>query len=109
MNEDSEPPAEEPVVVPITSDLDLHTFQPSELPSLLPEYFRECRIKGLLVVRVVHGKGTGTLRERVHAMLRRMPEVVSFRLGDENSGEWGATVVRLLPWQEEEDSGKKAE
>lgn len=101
MSDDLELSGEEPVVVPITSELDLHTFQPSELPSLLPEYFRECRMRGLLMVRVVHGKGMGTLRERVHSLLRRMPEVVSFRLGDENSGSWGATVVRLVPWQEE--------
>ena len=101
MDESPEMP-DEPVEVPITSDLDLHTFQPGELPSLLPEYFRECRQRGLLTVRVVHGKGAGTLRERVHSLLRRMPEVISFGLGNEHSGGWGATVVHLLPWTEEE-------
>lgn len=83
------------MVVPITSELDLHTFQPGEVASLLPEYFRECRLRGLFTVRIVHGKGTGTLRERVHVLLRRMPEVAWFGLGNENTGGWGATVVRL--------------
>jgi DNA-nicking Smr family endonuclease len=93
----------EPVEVPITSELDLHTFQPAELASLLPEYFRECRRRGLLTVRVIHGKGSGTLRERVHGLLRRMPEVISFGLGNEHTGGWGATVVHLRPWEGDND------
>jgi DNA-nicking Smr family endonuclease len=89
---------DEPVEVPITGELDLHTFRPNEIGSLLPEYFRECRIKGLLSVRVIHGKGSGTLREGVHRLLERLPEVESFRLGDQTSGSWGATLVRLREW-----------
>lgn len=92
---------EEPVEVPITGELDLHTFRPGEIGSLIPEYFRECRRRGLLTVRVIHGKGSGTLREGVHRLLERLPEVESFRPGDETSGSWGATLVRLRPWQEE--------
>jgi DNA-nicking Smr family endonuclease len=93
----------EPVEHPISGELDLHTFRPNEIGSLLPEYFRECRERGLLSVRVIHGKGTGTLREGVHRLLERMPEVVeSFRLGDETTGGWGATLVRLRGLGEEE-------
>ncbi len=89
---------EQPVEHPITSELDLHTFRPAEISSLLPEYFRVCRERGLLRVRVIHGKGTGTLREGVHRLLDQMPEVVSgYRLGDETSGGWGATWVTLRP------------
>ena len=90
---------DDPIEVPITGELDLHTFRPNEIGSLLPEYFRECRMKGLLSVRVIHGKGSGALREGVHRLLERLPEVESFRLGDETSGSWGATLVRLRPWQ----------
>jgi dsDNA-specific endonuclease/ATPase MutS2 len=43
----------------------------------------------------VHGKGTGTLRTTVHRLLQRSPLVASFRLGDETSGSWGATIVFL--------------
>lgn len=90
---------DEPVEVPITGELDLHTFRPNEIGSLLPEYFRECRMRGLLSVRVIHGKGSGTLREGVHRLLERLPEVESFRLGDQTSGGWGATLVRLRQWE----------
>ena len=100
----SDEPDAEPVEVPITSELDLHTFRPKEIGSLLPEYFRECRMKGLLSVRVIHGKGSGSLREGVHRLLERLPEVESFRLGDETSGSWGATLVRLRAWEDDEGS-----
>lgn len=87
----------EPVRLPITGELDLHTFRPAEAASLLEDYFAECRRAGIFSVRVVHGKGTGTLRETVHACLRRSPVVTGFRLGDEHSGSWGATIVTLRP------------
>lgn len=95
--------AEEPIEVPLTAELDLHTFQPRELGSLLPEYFRACRRAGLLEVRVIHGKGTGALRSGVLALLERLPEVVSHRPGDETSGGWGAVRVRLRPWSVQEE------
>ena len=88
---------DEPIRVPITGELDLHTFRPQETASLLEEYLAECRKLGLRRVRVVHGKGTGALRETVHACLRRSAHVVGFALGDETSGGWGATVVTLKP------------
>jgi DNA-nicking Smr family endonuclease len=86
---------DEPVAIPITGELDLHTFRPSEIGSLLTDYFTACQQRGLLRVRVVHGKGTGTLRATVHAHLRRSPVVAGFAGGDEHSGSWGATLVTL--------------
>jgi len=94
---------EEFVEHPISDELDLHTFRPNEIGSLIPEYLRECRMRGLLTVRIVHGKGTGTLREGVHRLLDRLPEVLGYRPGDETSGSWGATRVTLAPWEEEEE------
>jgi len=84
-----------PVRIPITGELDLHTFRPQEIASLLDSYLAECASAGLREVRVVHGKGTGTLRETVHAWLRRSPRVARYRLGDERTGSWGATLVTL--------------
>jgi dsDNA-specific endonuclease/ATPase MutS2 len=84
-----------PVRIPITGELDLHTFRPAELASLIEAYLGECQQRRLGEVRIIHGKGTGTLRETVHALLRRSPRVESFRLGDETTGGWGATLVRL--------------
>lgn len=84
-----------PVPIPITGELDLHTFRPADLGELIPAYLAECSARGIRQVRIVHGKGTGTLRTTVHTLLQRSPLVASFRLGDENSGSWGATLVTL--------------
>ncbi len=89
--------AADAVRLPITDELDLHTFRPSDLGELLPAYFAECRALGLHRIRVVHGKGTGTLRTTVHAFLRRSPEVRRFGACGETNGSWGATWVELTP------------
>ena len=73
----------------------MHTFRPADLGELIPAYLEECRAHRIFEVRIVHGKGTGTLRTTVHALLRRNPKVETFRLGDETSGSWGATLVTL--------------
>lgn len=86
---------EEPVALPITGELDLHTFRPADLGELIPAYLTECAARRIHEVRIVHGKGTGTLRTTVHTLLRRCPLVASFRSGDETSGSWGATIVTL--------------
>jgi dsDNA-specific endonuclease/ATPase MutS2 len=91
----TEAESDEPIPLPITGELDLHTFRPPDLGELIPAYLDACTARGLREVRLVHGKGTGTLRTTVHALLRRSPRVRSFRLGDENSGSCGATVVTL--------------
>ena len=91
-------PGEEPVPIPIDGELDLHHFRPAELKHLVPDYLQACREAGILDVRVIHGKGKGHLQRSVHALLKRLPFVVSFRLGREaGEGSWGATVVRLAP------------
>ena len=90
-----EPPEDVPVPLPITGELDLHTFRPDDLGELIPAYFAECVAHGQFEVRIIHGKGTGALRATVHALLRRSPLVESFRSGDELTGSWGATLVTL--------------
>ena len=90
-------PEKNPLEIPINGILDLHTFQPRDVKDLVPDYIVECRKQGILQVRVIHGKGTGSLRETVHATLSQMPEVSSFNLADEQAGGWGATIVYLKP------------
>ncbi len=83
---------------PITGELDLHTFRPNEMSELLPDYFAECQKRGILHVRVVHGKGTGTLREGVHRLLPSLPIVRTWTWpAAANYGGWGATWVELHP------------
>lgn len=86
---------QDPVPIPITGVLDLHTFHPRDVKELVPEYLEQCRARNIRQVRIIHGKGTGTLRETVHAILRRSPQVRGFALADETGGGWGATIVEL--------------
>jgi DNA-nicking Smr family endonuclease len=86
-----------PVEIPVDGTLDLHTFHPREVKRLVPDYLQECRRRGILSVRIVHGKGTGVLRSKVHSVLKRLPYVIEFKLGDLGSGSWGATLVQLRP------------
>ena len=90
-------PHDDPVVDPEAAIGTDHHFAPREVGSLVPEYLEAAQAEGLARVRIVHGKGTGVLRERVHAILRRHPAVASFALADERRGGWGATVVELRP------------
>jgi hypothetical protein len=86
-----------PVVLPITAELDLHTFAPRDVPSVVTEYIHACREKGLLRVRVIHGRGKGVQRAEVRRTLRSLPFVVSFADAPPASGGWGATVIDLTP------------
>lgn len=89
--------AGEPVALPIDGVLDLHAFRPAEVKDLVPEYLAECRARGILAVRIIHGKGQGTLRRIVHAALERLPYVRGYGAAGQGSGGWGATVVDLFP------------
>ena len=96
---DTSPSDPSPVEIPIDGTLDLHYFQPRDVDDLVPSYLSECRDRGILHVRIVHGKGMGVLRERVHSILRKLTIVESFTLAPESAGGWGGTIVRLRPKQ----------
>lgn len=88
------PPAA-PVAVPIEDALDLHTFRPEDLGVLLPEYLAQCRARGLREVRLIHGRGTGSVRRGVEALLGRLELVESFQPAGAFHGGPGATIVKL--------------
>jgi DNA-nicking Smr family endonuclease len=85
----------EPVRLPIEDVLDLHTFSPRDVPELLEDYLDECLKAGILSVRLIHGKGSGILKKKVHALLKRNPLVASFKDAPPDAGGWGATLVEL--------------
>lgn len=89
MNDDSSPHP-----LPIDGTLDLHTFPPGETRELIAAYIEACLEAKIYLLRIIHGKGTGTQRRIVQSILERHPAVESFRT-DPGSGGWGATLVDL--------------
>lgn len=61
----------------------------------LDKYLDDAMTAGMHEVRIVHGKGTGALRKVVWEMLRSHPGVDSYRLGEQNEGGSGATIVTM--------------
>jgi DNA-nicking Smr family endonuclease len=88
---------DEPFAIPITGDLDLHPFAPREIPSLVRDYLQACRERGILRVRLAHGRGRGVQRAVVRRLLASLPEVVSAHDAPPESGGWGATLAELAP------------
>jgi DNA-nicking Smr family endonuclease len=85
---------QEPVVLPIDGILDLHTFSPKDVPSLVDEYIRAAMENEIYEIKIIHGKGKGVLRRMVHSRLEKNTQVIDFGL-DKGSSGWGATTVRL--------------
>ncbi len=92
MEREREMPA---VEIPVEDILDLHTFQPREIPGLLDDYLNACFDARIYSVRIVHGKGQGILRDLVRRVLGKMPRVASFSEATPEAGGWGATMVEL--------------
>jgi len=84
-----------PVHLPIEDVLDLHTFRPEEVPDLLDDYMRACVEANIFSIRIIHGKGTGTLRKRVRGILEKHPLVAGYRDAPADAGGWGATLATL--------------
>jgi DNA-nicking Smr family endonuclease len=97
MLEQSDNEFSEPVQLPVDGILDLHTFPPRELKEVVLAYLDACQQKGILEVRIIHGKGIGNLQRTVHALLQKHPEVISFTLASQLYGGSGATIVKLRP------------
>ena len=84
---------EPPIEVPIGPELDLHSFAPRDIPSVVDEYLAEAAAKGLTEVRLVHGRGRGVQRGIVQAALERHPLVREF--WDDAASHLGATIAKL--------------
>ena len=79
--------------VPIDSSLDLHSFAPRDVASVVAEYVTAAHEAGLHEVRLIHGRGKGVQRGIVQHALERHPLVVEF--WDATETHLGATVARL--------------
>jgi len=90
-----EPPFDDPIVIPIEDHLDLHPFQPKDIPSVVEEYLEQCKEAGFHEVRLIHGKGKGVQRNIIRALLEKHANVESFHDAALEAGSWGATVVTL--------------
>jgi DNA-nicking Smr family endonuclease len=88
-------PFGEPVEIPLQDSIDLHAFQPKDIPSVVEEYLEQCKRAGFHEVRLIHGKGKGVQRNIVQALLERHPAVDSFHDAPLEAGSWGATTVIL--------------
>jgi DNA-nicking Smr family endonuclease len=79
--------------VPIEDSIDLHTFAPRDIPSVVEEYINAAHEAGFGEVRLIHGRGKGIQRGIVQAALEKHPLVVEF--WDSTESHLGATVARL--------------
>ena len=80
--------------VPIEGTLDLHAFQPRDIPSVVDEYLSAAHAAGFHEVRLIHGRGIGVQRARVQQVLRGHALVARF--ADAPESHLGATVVVLV-------------
>ena len=95
MNSEENIGDDKPVPLEINGVLDLHRFRPKDIGRLIPDYIEACLARNIYEIRIIHGKGTGQLRESVHSILRKDVRVASFALATDRSA-WGATLVKLV-------------
>ncbi len=103
---DSSPPEEDaattleaeedqPVVIPVEDALDLHPFQPRDIPKVVRDYVEAAWEAGYREVRLIHGRGIGVQRERVRSVLAKHKLVLEFHDAPPEAGGWGATIAHL--------------
>lgn len=85
----------QPVELPITDVLDLHSFRPAEVPDVVRDWLDAVWEQGFRDLRIIHGKGIGVQRQTVRTLLERDPRVEAFGDAPLEAGGWGATWVRL--------------
>ncbi len=84
-----------PVEIPIEDALDLHSFRPADVRSVVEEYLQVAHARGFTEVRLIHGRGIGVQRAVVQSLLGSHPLVVGYADAPEDRGGRGATLVRL--------------
>ncbi|HEY3456124.1 MAG TPA: Smr/MutS family protein [Bryobacteraceae bacterium] len=85
----------EPVRIPITDVIDLHSIPARDVKPVVEEYLMQAHQLGFKILRIIHGRGIGIQREIVRSVLARTPFVQSFGDAPAEAGGWGATIVTL--------------
>jgi dsDNA-specific endonuclease/ATPase MutS2 len=85
----------EPVRVPVTDVLDLHSIPPRDVEGVVEEYLNEARRLGFKALRIIHGRGIGVQRATVRKVLARTSYVAAYGDAPGEAGGWGATLVTL--------------
>jgi DNA mismatch repair protein MutS2 len=81
--------------IPARDELRLRHLTVDEALPKLDVFLHDTYTAGLTRVKIIHGKGTGMLRETVRRELKKHPLVKSFRAGDKWEGGEGVTVVEF--------------
>ncbi len=97
-----------PVPLEVTDVLDLHSFAPRDVKSVVEAYLEEARAMEFSTVRIIHGKGAGVQRSLVRSLLARTPFVTSFEDAPMGAGSWGATVVWFSQGSQRSEDRKEA-
>lgn len=95
MTPDSDEPFSDAVHLPVEDSIDLHSFAPRDIPSVVESYLEAAREAGFREVRLIHGRGKGVQKEVVRRVLSKHPRVSEFREAPPERGGWGATIVWL--------------
>jgi DNA-nicking Smr family endonuclease len=84
---------DDPIEIPIEDVIDLHSFAPRDVVSVVEEYLQAAHAEGFTLVRLIHGRGRGVQRAAVQRLLSTHPLVASY--WDAPETHLGATVVTL--------------
>ena len=79
----------------ISSELNIIGLTVDEALPIVDKFLDDCSLSSLDKVHIIHGKGTGKLRQSIHTYLKKHPHVKNFRLGTFGEGEMGVTIVEL--------------
>lgn len=88
-------PFDEPVSIPVSDVVDLHSISAEDVKAVIEEYLEEANRLGFRALRIIHGRGAGVRRAQVRTLLAHSPLVESFADAPPEAGGWGATVVTL--------------
>lgn len=89
-------PFPEPVEIPISDVVDLHTIPARDVKRVVEEYLEQAYKAGFPVVRIIHGRGIGVQREIVRSILVRTPHVLKWTDAPPDAGGIGATLVSFF-------------